>query len=161
MAVTLMPMGLSRPLAALALCGPVLAAPCAMAMGAAAAFTPPARVVIAAASPASAPVPSPTADPVALSGAAAQPPAPAASGLNGIRLGTQPRALIDGDWIALGGSVRGARLNAVRSGEAQLRHPDGRLEQLRLAPQVELFSHPLPSAARSGAAHPWRLSESP
>lgn len=54
--------------------------------------------------------------------------------LAGVRLGTKPAALIDGEWIALGHSVRGARLAQVRAQAVTLQHVDGRLERLALFP---------------------------
>ena len=57
-----------------------------------------------------------------------------AAGLRGVRLGNAPAALIDGQWIAPGQTVRGARLAAVRIDGALLRHPGGRVEQLSLFP---------------------------
>ena len=142
--------------ALLALCAPLLAtSSAALAMGAAAPFAPPPRVAV----PAAAAAP-----------AAADPSAPAVAnaanaigaGLSGIHLGTRPRALIDGDWVALGETVRGARLHALRADEAQLRHPDGRIEHLRFTPLVELHARPhsssLPTPSRWGEARTVRPS---
>jgi hypothetical protein len=148
--------------ALLALCAPLLAASsAALAMGAAAPFAAPPRVAVPAAAAASA-----AADPLAPAVANAASAANAANaigaGLSGIHLGTRPRALIDGDWVALGETVRGARLHALRADEAQLRHPDGRLEHLRFTPLVELHARPhsssLPAASRWGAARTVRPS---
>lgn len=142
--------------ALLALCAPLLAtSSAALAMGAAAPFAPPPRVAV----PAAAAAP-----------AAADPSAPAVAnaanaigaGLSGIHLGTRPRALIDGDWVALGETVRGARLHALRADEAQLRHPDGRIEHLRFTPLVELHARPhsssRPTPSRWGEARTVRPS---
>ena len=60
------------------------------------------------------------------------------SGLKGIQIGARALALIDGQWVVPGATVRGARLLAVYATAAQLRHPDGRLELIALTPQVEL-----------------------
>lgn len=57
-----------------------------------------------------------------------------AAGLRGVRLGTAPAALIDGQWVAPGQPVRGARLASVRIDGALLRHPGGRVERLPLFP---------------------------
>lgn len=142
--------------ALLALCAPLLAtSSAALAMGAAAPFAPPPRVAV----PAAAAAP-----------AAADPSAPAVAnaanaigaGLSGIHLGTRPRALIDGDWVALGETVRGARVHALRADEAQLRHPDGRIEHLRFTPLVELHARPhsssLPTPSPWGEARTVRPS---
>ncbi len=142
--------------ALLALCAPLLAtSSAALAMGAAAPFAPPPRVAVPAAAAAS---------------AAADPSAPAVAnaanaigaGLSGIHLGTRPRALIDGDWVALGETVRGARVHALRADEAQLRHPDGRIEHLRFTPLVELHARPhsssLPTPSPWGEARTVRPS---
>lgn len=145
--------GLCGLAAALALCAPLLGPSAVLALGAAAPFAPPARIVVKPAPPA--PPPAPAA--AAAATAAAPPQAAAASepeatpvaavagtGLSGIHLGTPPRALIDGEWVALGERVRGARLDAVRTAEVQLRHPDGRIERLPLTPQVQLLFSPRP-----------------
>lgn len=57
-----------------------------------------------------------------------------AAGLRGVRLGNAPAALIDGQWIATGQPVRGARLASVHIDGALLRHPGGRVERLPLFP---------------------------
>ena len=57
-----------------------------------------------------------------------------ATGLTGLRLGRLPAALIDGDWISPGQTVRGARLVAVGLDGALLRHADGRTEHITLFP---------------------------
>lgn len=107
----------------------------AWALGAAAPFSPPAPVAAGAAS--------------AVPGGAA---ATAPSGLNGIRLGAQPQALIDGQWLATGALTHGARVATIGADAVQLRHPDGRLQRLPLIPQVELQRAPgAPGAAQTGA----------
>ena len=58
-------------------------------------------------------------------------------GLGGLRVGARPAAYIDGEWVGLGAHVRGAKLIAVHLQEAHLRHPDGRVERLSLAPDVQ------------------------
>jgi hypothetical protein len=87
------------------------------AMGPSDPFTPPSRAV-------------PATDASAMPEAAAA----AANGLAGVRLGSAPAALIDGEWIVPGQTVRGARLAAIRIDGALLRHPDGRTERLALFP---------------------------
>jgi hypothetical protein len=52
--------------------------------------------------------------------------------LAGVRLGTKPAALVDGEWIALGQTVRGMRLLSVRMHDITLQHADGRIERLAL-----------------------------
>ncbi len=52
--------------------------------------------------------------------------------LTGVRLGRAPAALIDGEWVPLGASVRGAQLQRVQRAGAELRHADGRVEWLAL-----------------------------
>ena len=138
--------GLCGLAASLALCAPLLGASAVLALGAAAPFAPPAppartavkpaALALAAAAPPQAVAASePDATPVA---------AVAGSGLSGIHLGTPPRALIDGEWVALGERVRGARLHAVHAEEVRLRHPDGRIERLLLTPQVQMLLSPRP-----------------
>lgn len=56
----------------------------------------------------------------------------AAPRLAGIRLGRAPAALIDGQWVAVGAAVGGARLLAVQPLRAELRHADGRREWIEL-----------------------------
>jgi hypothetical protein len=58
----------------------------------------------------------------------------AATGLTGVRLGRLPAALIDGEWVSPGQSVRGARLVEVRLDGALLRHADGHTESIALFP---------------------------
>ncbi len=159
--------------ALLALAAPLSYLPSALALGAGAPFAPPARVaspaavaaVVARSASASAPTSETPAD-MTMPMAADLARAAAGSGLNGIQLGAQPRALIDGEWVAPGEAVRGARLHSLRADEAQLRYPDGRLERLRLTPLVELQRQPpspaVPLASRPGALRAARLiSESP
>lgn len=141
--------GLCGLAAALALCAPLLGPSAVLALGAAAPFAPPARIVVkpAALAPAAAAVVAAAVLPQAA--AASEPEATpvaavAGAGLNGIHLGTPLRALIDGEWVALGERVRGARLDAVRTAEVHLRHPDGRIERLPLTPQVQLLFSPRP-----------------
>ncbi len=98
----------------------------ALGMGAGAPFVPPAIRVAAAQPPAS-----------AAPGAVAESAQDNLAGLNGIRAGTRAMALIDGQWVAPGATIRGARLISVFTSAAQLRHPDGRLELVALTPQVE------------------------
>jgi len=57
------------------------------------------------------------------------------TGLSGVRLGKTPAALIDGEWITLGDTVRGARLAAVRLHEVVLQHADGRIERIAMFPE--------------------------
>ncbi len=57
-----------------------------------------------------------------------------APGLRGVRLGKNPAALIDGNWVTPGQAVRGAWLASVRIDGALLRHPGGRTERLALFP---------------------------
>ncbi|KNZ33510.1 MAG: hypothetical protein AD742_06375 [Methylibium sp. NZG] len=154
--------------AALALAMTLFYLPSAHALGAAAPFTPPSRVASpeaasAQAAAGSAALPPPTPTPTAADMARA---AGADTGLSGVHLGPQPRALIDGEWVALGDVVRGARLHSLRADHAQLRHPDGRLERLLLTPLVAWQRQPapnaLPSASSSAAPRTKRLvSESP
>ncbi len=77
--------------------------------------------------------------------AAAAPQAATHIGLAGVRLGTSPRALIDGEWVALGQPAREGRLVAVRAHEVVLRLPNGRDEHLPLFPDA-------PAAAANGSA---------
>ena len=119
----------------------LLAAPPAQAVGAAAPFTPPSRAAALAAAPTSA---TESGNTVSATPLLATPAPETGLGLTGIQLGAQPRALIDGEWVALGAAVRGARLHALRADEAQLRHSDGRMERLLLTPLVELHAQPLP-----------------
>lgn len=55
-------------------------------------------------------------------------------GLSGMRLRTQPMALIDGEWRRVGESVRGAAVTAMHATGVTLRHPDGRVEVLSWGP---------------------------
>ena len=61
-----------------------------------------------------------------------------ANGLSGVRVGPRAAALIDGQWVAVGGTARGARLLSVQSDAATLRHADGRVERLLLNPAALL-----------------------
>ena len=100
----------------------LLASPLAQAMGSAAPFTPPKHTAAAA------------------SGVAESAPAvPDASsaGLAGVRLGKPSAALIDGQWVAPGATVRGAQLTQLNQAGATLRHSDGRLEFMPLTPGVQ------------------------
>jgi hypothetical protein len=80
--------------------------------------------------------------------AAAAPPAgaiaaaPQTSALAGVRLGTPAQALIDGQWLRSGATVRGAVLVAITRHGVTLRHPDGRAEQLWLLPRPATAEHP-------------------
>lgn len=115
----------------------------ALAMGAQAPFTPPAPVSAAAAAAAAASAAQ------APDGAAA--PSADTAGLAGIRLGPgQAEALIDGQWWATGSRPRGASLLHVRRNHVQLRHPDGRLENLFLHPNANAQGLPAP---RSSGVH--------
>ncbi len=60
--------------------------------------------------------------------------APATDGLGGLRLRTQPMALIDGQWWRIGQQVRGAVLTSIHAGGVVLRHADGRTEQVSWMP---------------------------
>ena len=76
----------------------------------------------------------------------AAPAAPAAlaeaGGLAGVRLGSSPRALIAGEWIAIGQHVGDKKLVAVHAHEVVLRLPDGRAEHLSLFPAAAAASNP-------------------
>lgn len=62
--------------------------------------------------------------------------------LTGLRTGTRPQALIDGQWLAVGDRQGLAVLQAVDAQGAWLRHPDGRLERLALlGTDVQLQRH--------------------
>ena len=76
------------------------------------------------------------------------PQAAEASGLAGVRLGTSPRALIDGNWVALGQQVRDGKLVAVHAHEVVLRLPNGRSEHLSLFPAAAAASTPEASIVR-------------
>jgi hypothetical protein len=73
---------------------------------------------------------------------------PSFGGLTGVRLGSSPRALIDGDWIALGQAVRDGRLVGVSVDAAVLRLADGRTEHLLLFPAAAAASTPDASIVR-------------
>ncbi len=57
----------------------------------------------------------------------------ATNGLTGLRLGSRPAALINGEWLHIGQTTRGAKLISITQQQAQLLHPDGRSETLLLA----------------------------
>ena len=61
-----------------------------------------------------------------------------ANGLSGVRVGPRAAALIDGQWVAVGDTARGARLLSVQADAATLRHADGRVERLLLSPAALL-----------------------
>ena len=61
-----------------------------------------------------------------------------ANGLSGVRVGPRAAALIDGQWVAVGDTARGARLLSVQADAATLRHADGRVERLLLNPAALL-----------------------
>lgn len=139
---------LGRPLLCVLFAWPLLAWP----LGAAAPFTPPRP----AAAPSDTAADGAAAPDRTASGAGAS--VLPATGLAGIKLGAQPQALIDGQWWAQGALVRGARLVGVSASAVQLRHPDGKVEQLVLTPQVEWLRlqqrspgerSPAPNSARS------------
>lgn len=124
---------------AVGVCGAWLAPPPAAALGPSQPFAPPAAVSPAAASPGStvqAGTPSDTAESVP-------------TGLTGVRLGSSPRALIDGQWVALGAPARQGRLVQVRAHEAVLRLPGGALERLAMFPEAPSPAGQVPSAAPS------------
>ncbi len=114
------------------------------AAGSAAPFKPPASTL---APPAQAlappslptPAPAPEAVPAPEDPAASAPAQPL--GLSGIRRGAHSAALIDGAWVDLGQTARGARLVAVTAHGAQLAHPDGRREFLPLSPEAQWSPH--------------------
>lgn len=60
------------------------------------------------------------------------------NGLSGVRVGPRAAALIDGQWVAVGDTARGARLLSVQADAATLRHADGRVERLLLNPAALL-----------------------
>ena len=96
------------------------------AMGSAAPFTPP-RAAAASASAAS-----------AFNAADDSADVASANGLSGVRVGPRAAALIDGQWVAVGDTARGARLLSVQADAATLRHADGRVERLLLNPAALL-----------------------
>lgn len=61
---------------------------------------------------------------------------PAASGLTGVRLGRQAGAVIDGQWVRKGRTVRGARLIQIQRTRVTLQHPDGHQEIIEMFPPV-------------------------
>ncbi|MDE2593091.1 MAG: hypothetical protein KGL57_02540 [Burkholderiales bacterium] len=60
--------------------------------------------------------------------------APAAAGLSGVRLGRYAGAVIDGQWIRKGHTVRGARLVQIQRTRVTLQHPDGHQEIIEMFP---------------------------
>lgn len=60
--------------------------------------------------------------------------------LQSIRRGDDGRAtaLINGQWVGVGGRVGEARVTAIRDTEVVLRQPDGSRETLKLFPEIEL-----------------------
>lgn len=55
-------------------------------------------------------------------------------GLSGVRLGRQAGAVIDGQWVRKGRTVRGARLVEVQRTRVTLQHPDGHQEIIEMYP---------------------------
>ena len=96
------------------------------AMGSSAPFTPP-RAAAASPDPAS-----------AVNAVDENADAISANGLSGVRVGPRAAALIDGQWVAVGDTARGARLLSVQADAATLRHADGRVERLLLNPAAPL-----------------------
>ena len=139
-----------RLLAGLLLASPLLTPPLAQAMGSAAPFTPPKHTAAAANGVAE--------------GAPAAPDAGSA-GLAGVRLGKPSAALIDGQWVAPGATVRGAQLTQLSVAGATLRHSDGRLEFMPLTPGVQWVRRaaataPTANAANAATAAPASLASS-
>lgn len=120
----------------------------ASALGAAAPFVPPGATASAAA------------DGQVLSATGGASAAAGGMQLSGIRLGAQPQALLDGQWLAPGAMVRGARLVKVGADAVHLRTPDGRMQRLALTPQVELHpaGAPWPTHTHPGAMRPTQAS---
>lgn len=69
-----------------------------------------------------------------LPGVASDGDAAEAVGLSGVRLGRQAGAVIDGQWVRKGQTVRGARLVQVQRTRVTLKHPDGHLEIIEMFP---------------------------
>ena len=69
-------------------------------------------------------------------GATAEGDAPVAMGLTGVRLGRQAGAVIDGQWVRKGQTVRGARLVQIQRTRVTLQHPDGHPEIIEMFPPV-------------------------
>ncbi len=124
---------------AFGICGAWLAPQTAAALGPAQPFTPPAAVPPAAASPGT--------DAAVEAGTPTDSAEPVPTGLTGVRLGSSPRALIDGQWVALGATARQGRLVQVRAHEAVLRLPGGALERLAMFPAA-----PSPAGQPAAAA---------
>lgn len=62
-------------------------------------------------------------------------------GLLGLRRSARSSALIDGQWVNVGETARGARLVAITRQGVHLSHPDGRREFLALNPDVQWTPH--------------------
>lgn len=69
-------------------------------------------------------------------GAAMEGDTPVAMGLSGVRLGRQAGAVIDGQWVRKGQTVRGARLVQIQRTRVTLQHPDGHQEIIEMFPPV-------------------------
>lgn len=69
--------------------------------------------------------------------------APAGTGLSGVRLGRHAGAVIDGQWVRRGQTVRGAKLVSIQRTQVSLRHPDGHTEMIEMYP---------PAGGTAGAA---------
>lgn len=67
-------------------------------------------------------------------------------GLSGVRVGRHAGAIIDGQWVRKGKTVRGARLSAIGRSQVVLKHPDGRQEVL------SLYAPSGPTTVAQGAA---------
>ena len=78
---------------------------------------------------------------------------PVGAGLTGMRFGARPQALIDGEWVAVGKTVRGARLARLLPQHAVLVHPGGREERLPLFP-IEAPSSPASAASSPDTSEP-------
>jgi hypothetical protein len=72
-------------------------------------------------------------DPAAGAGLDAQTPT---QGLSGVRLGRYAGAVVDGQWIRKGRTVRGARLVQVQRTRVVLKHPDGHTEIIEMYPPL-------------------------
>lgn len=57
-------------------------------------------------------------------------------GLTGVRLGRYAGAVIDGQWVRKGRTVRGARLVQVQRTRVVLKHPDGHTEIIEMYPPL-------------------------
>jgi hypothetical protein len=58
------------------------------------------------------------------------------TGLLGLKLGTHSAALIDGNWLKVGQSTKGAQLVDITQEGVHLRHSNGRREILVLSPDA-------------------------